>query len=58
MAKGFSQVVDVGYSETTSPMPTAVHVKMIPLDVCQAFVQAYLKEYVVMSLPLGSDELF
>ena len=67
-AKGFSQVRDVDYHETTSPTPASAAVKMIAaianekglpvfhLDVCQAFVQALLEEEIYMRLPSGCGE--
>ena len=69
VAKGFSQMADVDYNETTSPTPTAAPVKMIAAvanekglpvyhpDVYQAFVQASLKEDISMRLPPGCGEL-
>ena len=68
-AKEFTQVQDVDYHETTSPMPASAPVKMIAaianekglpvfhLDVSQAFVQAPLENEIYMRLPPGCDEL-
>ena len=68
-AKGFTQVQDVDYHETTSPMPASASVKMIAaianekglpifhLDVSQAFVQAPLEAEIYMCLPPGCGEL-
>ena len=65
VAKGFTQVQDVDYHETTSPTPASAPVKMtaaianekgLPvfhLDVSQAFVQAPLEEEIYMCLPPG-----
>ena len=69
VAKGFTQVQDVDYHETTSPTPASAPVKMIAaianekdlpvfhLDVSQAFVQAPLEEKIYMCLPPGCGEL-
>ena len=69
VAKGFTQVQDVDYHETTSPTPASAPVKMIAaianekilpvfhLDVSQAFVQAPLEEEFYMRLPPGCGEL-
>ena len=69
VAKGFTQVQDVDYHETTSPTPAPAPVKMIAvivnekglpvfhLDVSQAFVQAPLEEKTYMFLPPGCGEL-
>ena len=69
VAKGFTQVQDVDYHETTSPTPASAPVKMIAvianekglpvfhLDVSQAFVQAPLEEEIYMCLPPGFGEL-
>ena len=69
VAKGFTQVQDVDYHETTSPTPASTPVKMITaianekglpvfhLDVSQAFVQAPLEEEIFMRLPPGCGEL-
>ena len=65
VAKGFPQVQDVDYHETTSPTPASAPVKMLAvvpnelglpvfhLDVSQAFVQAPLEEEIYMRLPPG-----
>ena len=69
VAKGFTQVQDVDYHETTSPTPASAPVRMIAaitnekgfpvfyLDVSQAFVQAPLEEEIYMRLPPGCGEL-
>ena len=69
VAKGFTQVQDVDYHETTSPTPASAPVKTIPvianelglpvfhLDVSQAFIQAPLEDDIYMRLPPGSGEL-
>ena len=70
VAKGFTQVQDVDYHESTSPTPTSAPVKIIAaaitnekdlpifhLDVSQAFVQAPLEEEMYMRLPPGCGEL-
>ena len=69
VAKGFTQVQDIDYHETTSPTPASAPVKMIEaianeeglpvfhLDVSQAFVQAPLEEEIYMRLPPGRGEL-
>ena len=61
--KGFTQVQDVDYHETTSPTPASAPLKMIAaianekglpvfhLDVSQAFVQVPLEEEIYMRLP-------
>ena len=68
VAKGFNQVQDVDYHETTSPMPVSAPVKMIAaianekglsvfhLDVSWAFVQGPL-EKIYMRPPPGCGEL-
>ena len=68
-AKGFTQVQDIDYHETTSPTPASAPVKMIAaianekgffvfhLDVSQAFVQAPLEEEIYMRLRPGCGEL-
>ena len=68
VAKGFTQVQDVGYHETTSPTPASAPVKMIAaianekglpvfhLDVSQSFMQAPLEEEIYMRLPPGCGE--
>ena len=69
VAKGFTQVQDVDYHETTPPTPASAPVKMIAaianekglsvfhLDVSQAFVQAPLEEEIYLRLPPGCGEL-
>ena len=69
VAKGFTQVQDVDYHETTFPTPASAPVKMIVvianekglpvfhLDVSQAFVQAPLEKEIYMCLPPGCGEL-
>ena len=69
VAKGFTQVQDVDYHETTSPTPTSAPVKMIAtianekglsvfhLGVSQALVQAPLEEEIFMRLLPGCGEL-
>ena len=69
VAKGFTQVQDTGYHETTSPTPASAPVKMIAaianekglpvfhLDVSQAFAQAPLEEENFMRLPPSCGEL-
>ena len=69
VAKGFTQVQDVDYHETTPPTPASAPVKMIAaianekglpvfhLDVSQAFVQAPLEEEIYMRLPPGCGKL-
>ena len=69
VAKGFTQVQDVDYHETTSPTPASAPVKMIaaianekglpvfPLDMSQVFVQAPLEEEIYTRLPPGCGEL-
>ena len=69
VAKGFTQIRDVDYHETTSPTPASTSVKMIVaivnekglpvfhLDVSQAFVQAPLEEEIYMRLPPACGEL-
>ena len=66
--KGFTQVQDVDYHETTSPTPKSAHVKMMAaianekglpvyhLDVSQAFLQAPLVEGIYMRPPPGCGE--
>ena len=63
MAKGFSQIANSDFYETTSPTPASAPVKMIAvianekglpvfhLDVSQAFVQVSLQEEIFMRLP-------
>ena len=61
VAKGFTQVQDVDYHETTSPTPIKMiaaiaNEKSLPVfhfDVSQAFVQAPLEEEIYMRLPPG-----
>ena len=69
VAKGFTQVQDVDYHETTSPTPASAPVKMIAaivnekglpvfhVDVSQTLVQAPLEEEIYMRLPTGCSEL-
>ena len=69
VAKGFTQVQDVDYHETTSPTPASAPVKVIVaianekglpvfhLDVSQAFVQAPLEEEICMRFPPACGEL-
>ena len=68
VAKGFTQVQDVDYHET-SPTTASAPVKMLAtvaneldlsvfhLDVSQTFVQAPLEEEIYMRLPPGCGEL-
>ena len=69
VAKGFSQIANIGYHKTTLPTPASAPVKMIAvianekglpgfhLDVSQAFVQAHLQEEIFMRLPQGCGNL-
>ena len=69
VAKGFSQIANIDYHETTSPTPASAPVKMIAvianekglpvfhLDLSQAFVQASLQEEIFMRLPQGCGDL-
>ena len=69
VAKGFSQIANIDYHETTSPTPASAPVKMIAvianekglpvfhLDVSQAFVQVPLQENIFMRLPQGCSDL-
>ena len=69
VAKGFIQVQDVDYHETTFPTPASAPVKTIAvianelglpvfhLDVSQAFIRAPLEEEIYMRLPPGCGEL-
>ena len=69
VVKGFTQVQDVHYHETTSPTPASAPVQMLAvvanelglpvfhLDVSQAFVQAPLEDEIYMRLPRGCGEL-
>ena len=68
VAKGFTQVQDVDYHETTSLTPASAPIKMIAaianekglpvfrFDVSQTFVQAPLEEEIYMRLPPGCGE--
>ena len=69
VAKGFAQVQDVDYHDTTSLTPAPAPVKIIAaianendspvfhLGVSQAFVQAPLEKGIYMRLPPGCGEL-
>ena len=69
VAKGFTQVQDVDYHETTSPTSASAPVKMIAaianekglpvfyLEVSQAFVQTPLEEKIYMRPPPGCGKL-
>ena len=69
VAKGFTQVQDVDYHETTSPTPASAPVKLIAaianekglpvfhLDVSRAFVQAPFEGEIYICLPPGCGEL-
>ena len=63
MAKGFSQVQNVGYLQTFAPTPSSASVKILAavaneydlkifqLDVAQAFVRARLDHDIHLKLP-------
>ena len=65
VAKGFSQVQDVGYFQTFTPTPSSASInilavvanehglKIFLLDVAQAFVRAKLDDKIYMNYPMG-----
>ena len=68
VARGFTQILDVDYTHSSSPCPSSASIKLVlavanekglPLrhfDVAQAYIRASLDEEVYMKLPGGCGE--